>query len=102
MEDSQQKQPTTEAAPALSADGAVESSNSYAAVIENRAKEVGVAVLQLDTLKLHISQFIEAGRWVWWRVVINSVCTGCAAQQAISTSAHMLDKQELITGCCWL
>jgi len=60
MEDSQQKQPSTEAAPALSAP--TESSNSYAAVIENRAKEVGVAVLHLDSLKIHISQFIEAGR----------------------------------------
>lgn len=60
MEDSQQKQPSTEAAPALSAP--TETSNSYAAVIENRAKEVGVAVLHLDSLRIQISQFIEAGR----------------------------------------
>jgi DNA mismatch repair ATPase MutS len=38
------------------------SSNCYAAVIENRAKEVGVAVLDLSSLTLHLTQFIEAGR----------------------------------------
>jgi DNA mismatch repair ATPase MutS len=38
------------------------SGNCYAAVIENRAKEVGVAVLDLSTLTLHLTQFIEAGR----------------------------------------
>jgi predicted YcjX-like family ATPase len=62
MADSQSKQQhSTEAAPSLSL---CESSNSYAAVIENRAKEVGVAVLHLDSLKLSISQYIEAGRYV--------------------------------------
>lgn len=66
MSDSQanQQQPSTEAAPSLSAALELESSNSYAAVIENRAKEVGVAVLHLNSLKLNISQFIEAGRCV--------------------------------------
>jgi hypothetical protein len=54
------QQPNTEAAQALSAPAA--DMLSYAAVIENRAKEVGVAVLHLDSLKLQISQFIEAGR----------------------------------------
>jgi hypothetical protein len=54
------QQPSTEAAQALSAPAA--DRLSYAAVIENRAKEVGVAVLHLDSLKLQISQFIEAGR----------------------------------------
>uniref|UniRef100_A0A383WQ55 DNA mismatch repair proteins mutS family domain-containing protein n=1 Tax=Tetradesmus obliquus TaxID=3088 RepID=A0A383WQ55_TETOB len=38
------------------------SSNCFAAVIENRAKEVGVAVLDLNSLTLHLTQFIEAGR----------------------------------------
>jgi hypothetical protein len=52
-------QQSTKSAPALSF---ANSSNSCAAVIENRAKEVGVAVLYLDSLKLQISQFIEAGR----------------------------------------
>lgn len=37
-------------------------SNCYAAVIENRAKEVGVALLDVATLTLHLSQFIEPGR----------------------------------------
>lgn len=62
MEESSIKQQhSTKAAPALSV---ANSSNSYAAVIENRAKEVGVAILYLDSLKLQISQFIEAGRCV--------------------------------------
>jgi hypothetical protein len=34
---------------------------AYAAVIENRAKEVGVAVLELSKLSLHISQVILGG-----------------------------------------
>eukprot|EP00879_Flechtneria_rotunda_P022276 GHRR01023502.1.p1 GENE.GHRR01023502.1~~GHRR01023502.1.p1 ORF type:complete len:407 (+),score=144.07 GHRR01023502.1:71-1291(+) len=38
------------------------SQHCYAAVIENRAKEVGVAVLDLSNLSLHITQHIEAGR----------------------------------------
>jgi hypothetical protein len=58
------QQQSTKAAPALSI---TSSSNSYAAVIENRAKEVGVAVLYLDSLKLQVSQFIEAGRCVLYR-----------------------------------
>ncbi len=34
----------------------------WAAVIENRAKEVGVAVLDLAELRLELSQFVEPGR----------------------------------------
>ena len=34
----------------------------FAAVIENRAKEVGVAVLDLSLLRLELSQFVEPGR----------------------------------------
>ncbi|KAF8065536.1 wdr82 [Scenedesmus sp. PABB004] len=35
---------------------------AYAAVIENRAKEVGLAVLDVPRLQLCVSQFVEAGR----------------------------------------
>jgi hypothetical protein len=57
------QQQSTKAAPVLSlANSSNSHGNSYAAVIENRAKEVGVAVLYLDSLQLQISQFIEAGR----------------------------------------
>lgn len=33
----------------------------FAAAIENRAKEVGVAVLDLESLRLELSQFVEPG-----------------------------------------
>lgn len=36
--------------------------NVYAAVLENRAKEVGLAVLDAGRLTLQLSQFIEPGR----------------------------------------
>jgi DNA mismatch repair protein MSH4 len=37
-------------------------SATYVAVIENRAKEVGLAALDLGTLTLQLSQYIEPGR----------------------------------------
>lgn len=38
------------------------SGNCYAAVIENRAKEIGVAVLDISRLVLHVTQ---VGRKAW-------------------------------------
>jgi hypothetical protein len=82
MADSQSKQQhSTEAAPSLSL---CESSNSYAAVIENRAKEVGVAVLHLDSLKLSISQYIEAGRYVFAWLSKDSPCPKCVSSGTVA------------------
>lgn len=74
---------SSEAAP-----GARDSSSthSYAAVIENRAKEVGVAVLHLDTLKLSISQFIEAGRHYTSTACLLDACA--PRQVVIVASSH--------------
>ena len=48
--------------PALGIDADDEESDTVFAVIENRAKEVGVAVINLATLNLTLNQFIESSR----------------------------------------
>jgi hypothetical protein len=59
---------------------------SFAAVIENRAREVGVAVLDIAALRLELSQFVEPGRL--YTTTLLHLTTKAPRQVVVVDSAH--------------
>ena len=59
----------------------------FAAVIENRAKEVGMAVLDADELRLELSQFVEPGR-LYTSTLMHLVPRGVRQVVIVGTAHH--------------
>jgi hypothetical protein len=59
----------------------------FAAAIENRAKEVGLAVLDANELRLELSQFVEPGR-LYTSTLVHLVPRGVRQVVVVGTAHH--------------